>query len=410
MVRERDFVDECYADKDLSLLKKLTLVIPTYNRNYYLSRCLWYHAHFPFGQIIVADSSPEEKKVVNRETVAKVREMFGADILYLEYEPETDKYGEDIYEKWADAVMHVETEYSKISTDKEFIIPTAISNIINHLDQHLDYMTSDGISLFVQVSNDDDAWYIWTPEDKSYCDNNLLTRMNEVYLSSGNRQGRLNTLTGVRRTSFQKWIYRKLVCYSLTDIRFGDNVPQILSILQSKRRRFNEEYLVRDLTEYRNNEIVVSSESSCFRYPHVIDYCRDKIMNKKMLSLCTLLNDMLTDFDGVDDKMKENCIKLVCVSILRLFGIENYLNPVFRFLYSSKVLYYIYTHTLSVIINLVRRPRGYVSGITADSSPANNIVNISEATLIARVISLTRDNHKDDKSIFLDGGFIFLRN
>ena len=56
-----DFVDECYADKDLSLLKKLTLVIPTYNRNYYLSRCLWYHAHFPFGQIIVADSSPEEK-------------------------------------------------------------------------------------------------------------------------------------------------------------------------------------------------------------------------------------------------------------------------------------------------------------------------------------------------------------
>ena len=69
MMREMDFVDECYADKDLSLLKKLTLVIPTYNRNYYLSRCLWYHAHFPFGEIIVADSSPEEKKVVNRETV-----------------------------------------------------------------------------------------------------------------------------------------------------------------------------------------------------------------------------------------------------------------------------------------------------------------------------------------------------
>ena len=29
MAREMDFVDECYADKDLSLLKKLTLVIPT---------------------------------------------------------------------------------------------------------------------------------------------------------------------------------------------------------------------------------------------------------------------------------------------------------------------------------------------------------------------------------------------
>ena len=85
-----DFVDEFYADKDLSLLKKLTLIIPTYNRNYYLSRSLWYHAHFPFGQIIVADSSSEEKKAVNRETVDKIRERFGIGILYLEYEPEKE--------------------------------------------------------------------------------------------------------------------------------------------------------------------------------------------------------------------------------------------------------------------------------------------------------------------------------
>lgn len=100
MMREIDFVDEYYADKDPSLLKKLTLVIPTYNRSYYLSRCLWYHAHFPFGEIIVADSSPEEKKVVNRETVQRVREQFCANVRYLEYEPETEKYGGDIYRKW----------------------------------------------------------------------------------------------------------------------------------------------------------------------------------------------------------------------------------------------------------------------------------------------------------------------
>ena len=64
--RELDFIDECYIDDDLSILDKLTLIIPTYNRDYYLGRCLWYHLHFPFGQIIVADSSPEDKKVVNR--------------------------------------------------------------------------------------------------------------------------------------------------------------------------------------------------------------------------------------------------------------------------------------------------------------------------------------------------------
>ncbi|RBQ24433.1 MAG: hypothetical protein ALMCE001_12730 [Methanocorpusculum sp. MCE] len=125
-MREPDYVDECYADKDLSLLKKLTLVIPTYNRNYYLSRCLWYHAHFPFGEIIVADSSPEEKKVVNQETVAKVREMFGANVRYLAYEPETAKYGGDIYKKWRGALLLVKTQYSLFCTDREFEMPVAL--------------------------------------------------------------------------------------------------------------------------------------------------------------------------------------------------------------------------------------------------------------------------------------------
>ena len=140
--RQPDFVDECYADKDLSLLKKLTLVIPTYNRNYYLSRCLWYHAHFPFGQIIVADSSPEEKKIVNRETVEKIRSLFYANILYLEYDPETEKYGGDIYRKWGDAVMHVGTKYSQICGDKEYIIPSTLNSEMEFLDNNLEYISA----------------------------------------------------------------------------------------------------------------------------------------------------------------------------------------------------------------------------------------------------------------------------
>ena len=153
-MREPDYVDECYADKDLSLLKKLTLVIPTYNRNYYLSRCLWYHAHFPFGEIIVADSSPEEKKMVNRETIQKVREIFGANIRYLEYEPETEKYGGDIYRKWGDAVQHVKTEYSQIVTDKEYYVPTTFSQYIEYLDKCHDVGIVIGNQLLLQKTND----------------------------------------------------------------------------------------------------------------------------------------------------------------------------------------------------------------------------------------------------------------
>ena len=35
--RGLDFVDACYDDKDLSPLDKVTVIIPTHNRNYYLS-------------------------------------------------------------------------------------------------------------------------------------------------------------------------------------------------------------------------------------------------------------------------------------------------------------------------------------------------------------------------------------
>ena len=76
--------------------------------------------------------------MVNRETVAKVREMFGANVRYLEYEPETEKYGGDIYRKWGDAVQHVNTPYSSIPKDKDFLIPTVLIKEIDLLERQRD--------------------------------------------------------------------------------------------------------------------------------------------------------------------------------------------------------------------------------------------------------------------------------
>ena len=81
-----DSVYETYVDKDLSNLRRVSLVIPTYNRNYYLSRCLWYHAHFPFAEIIVADSSNDIRRAVNRKTITDIQSLFPTKITYLEYD------------------------------------------------------------------------------------------------------------------------------------------------------------------------------------------------------------------------------------------------------------------------------------------------------------------------------------
>lgn len=266
-MREPDFVDECYADKDLSLLKKLTLVIPTYNRNYYLSRCLWYHAHFPFGEIIVADSSPEEKKVVNRETVQKVREMFGANIRYLEYEPETEKYGGDIYRKWGDAVQHVETEYSEICTDKEFQIVTTLCKCIHYLESHLDYMVAGGVRYHLEFGQKQS--YTLTSSASTIVDGDGWKRLQQFISASG------FTLLSVHRSKKHKEIYLNMIYNNQDDLRFGEVYLDLLDAIFGKI--YNISYLAityRDQLTFNQTTSFSqkNQESSSFRYPVIWAY------------------------------------------------------------------------------------------------------------------------------------------
>lgn len=271
-MREPDFVDECYADKDLSLLKKLTLVIPTYNRNYYLSRCLWYHAHFPFGEIIVADSSPEEKKVVNRETVVKIREMFGANIRYLEYEPETEKYGGDIYRKWGDAVHHVKTEYSQICTDKEFLIPTTLVKSTSFLDENEEYGSAEGTYHNIVYDINTSISMDTVCKGKSslpYHDS--ACRL----LSSLISQNSSMNLFALRRTSLHNKVYNTIYKYNL-DLRFGEALTELLTLIYSKYQFFPDiPHKYRDTMNLKNSK--VGSGSSDLHYPYLNQYISDGV-------------------------------------------------------------------------------------------------------------------------------------
>ena len=340
-----DFIDEYYTDKDLSLLKKLTLVIPTYNRNYYLSRCLWYHAHFPFGEIIVADSSPEKKKVVNRVTVQKIQEHFGTNIRYLEYEPETEKFGEDIYKKWASAVWQATTEYTKICTDKEFIIPEAIHTCILFLEEHMDYNTVDGLSLLLYTSpNDSERTTLesWRPYNKSYDADNPIERCRDAFRTRNDPLKGWNILTAVRRTKFQKEIYTELMNNSLNDIRFGDFYPQLLSILCSKRKYFTDiPYLVRDLSCLQNsmgNKIL--SESSYHRYPQLPECIREGLFDEKIPHLTSSVSGILENFHIYSSDEVSSYTREIVAGFLNVLGVADYRKQ--KLLYSSKRIYSLY--------------------------------------------------------------------
>ena len=318
-----DFVDEYYADKDLSLLKKLTVVIPTYNRNYYLSRCLWYHAHFPFGQIIVADSSPEEKKVVNRETVEKVREMFGANVLYQEYEPETEKYGGDIGRKWATAINCVNTPYSVLLTDKEFAFPKTFVHCLDFLEKHPDYMSADGQFIQIQAQNDDvnSRFFYESPNDRTYNQDSYMGRFEEFLHPNDGNSGSFNCLPTIRRSEYHKYIYQSIIKYNLTDIRFGDFIPQLLTLLGGKRAHFKDlPYRCRDLTNLVSKKSVNGSESSAHRYPFISTYISD----------------------GIYDGLVENTKMCVSECLRHWFGLEN--------LNSSQIEYIVNEYTSKTIL------------------------------------------------------------
>jgi glycosyltransferase domain-containing protein len=285
-----DFVDEYYADRDLSLLKKLTVVIPTYNRNYYLSRCLWYHSHFPFGEIIVADSSPEEKKVVNRETVRKLVELRGVNIRYLEYPPETEKYGRDITRKWADAVQHVETEYSQICTDKEFLVPRTLCKCIAFLDEHGDYDLATGSRYYIRSLKSGNIGYFEESPGRSLS-LDYPEPLARLLAFSVSRPYPFNLLS-LRRSHVHKEMYNKLLRYGIDDIRFGEHGLELVSVVSSKSIYFpNEPHEARDLTQLFSSRRIKRStpESSATRYPSYNGYAQNGLYADSMDRLVSCL-------------------------------------------------------------------------------------------------------------------------
>lgn len=394
-----DFVDEYYADKDLSLLKKLTLIIPTYNRNYYLSRCLWYHAHFPFGQIIVADSSPEEKKVVNRKTVEKVIDKFGANILYLEYEDIDTKYGEHIYPKWLDAANHAKTEFTHYCADKDFVIPTTIVDDVLYLEKNGDYsLSSGGYEKITDIESTPLKaiyfsrlyTYLQSCCDDSPCNrlSNSLIPHYKVYIYSTYRTSALHVLSDLSNQ------------YSVFDVRYGELMYTVIPILYGKYRySSNNIGHIRDFIIRSNSIKGPTKESSASRYPSIFDYKRDpsleylytnfkKCMTNTICKLCDMKIDEAELFFDINIRKsifenRENNKKIVS-SLFSKMGDRSSLRKLWRStpkkirklanFFTSKLLHQ------NISTGNYSDPAGYAV-YSSDKSPEGVICNLIVTTL-----------------------------
>lgn len=283
-----DFVSDFYSGSDLSLLKKVTLVIPTYNRNFYLSRCLWYHVHFPFGEIIVADSSSNQKKVVNKEIVEKLKHTFGANIQYVEYEEKSGNGSvRELFAKWGDAIKHVTTEYDMICADKEFVIPTTLCDCISYLDNHQDYDSIDATYYFAtSLRGGKILFFDEYPNKCSVPYSDGLVR----YLFACTTSGISTNLMALRRSLSHKNIYAKLTEYGLNDFRFGEFTGELLSLIHSKHHYISKmPYNCRDIS-FVNKKRSDSTDASNPKFnQYIVDGIYEEYMNKTISCLAEAL-------------------------------------------------------------------------------------------------------------------------
>lgn len=408
-MREPDFVDECYADKDLSLLKKLTLVIPTYNRNFYLSRCLWYHAHFPFGEIIVADSSPEEKKVVNRETVAKIREKFGANIRYLEYEPETEKYGGDIYRKWGDAVQHVGTEYAQIVTDKEFIIPSSINKCIA-LIMDTEYIAISGKVMnilqydYFKKEND----YRFTDRYPDKCSEDAEDNLSRfIHALIGPPIWNSSLLLDLFPTPILKEIYSWRNRYDINDIRYGEILLAYGCHFMGKNKYVSElNFKIRDEIEiqrYRKNirkedPLKGSSESSSTRYPLINEYQYSEVGRVLTDNYNTCVEDLIRCYTNYSEKQIADFMENLFNQNFwyRCSGVT--ISRYSKIWHSSKTIFITYQMLPQGVSSLLNKIVVKFWNFSLPSIPIP-IKNDNDINIIIKLISSTKKNTNGDTAI-----------
>ncbi len=179
------------------------LIIPTFNRPYYLQRILGYYSKYGSDfNIIVADSSSSENKKLNKEIISSFKNL---KILYLTDYPGTVEF----YYKFADAVNHAQSKYCVFCADDDFIVPSSIKECINFMEKNPDYSVVQGLycSHWLRKKRNGKIEFGWVPaqyHSKSITFDSPSERL-KFHLANYN----VTTAYGVHRTDTLRFIFKE---------------------------------------------------------------------------------------------------------------------------------------------------------------------------------------------------------
>lgn len=273
---------------------KVDLIIPTYNRVKFLERILDYYKDFGKDfRIIVADSSSDQNKIINRQTIKKYSQLH---ILHLDHFPQTLPQ----HQKFIEMVKFIKSKYCVFCADDDFVIPNGIKECINFLEKNPDYSAAHGtyISFYLSKNIFGNQFFKW----RLLFSPLTINSSKSIYRVKAHLTDFVLTLWAVRRTKDVKAAYAefsKVQFNRYTLPNFGELLPDALIASFGKIKSIDTFYGARQCFSQINSTYLSLTEADNIG-KYAGDYQKFRTILKNNLSIDSrdFENDISKDIDA----------------------------------------------------------------------------------------------------------------
>lgn len=306
-------------------MAKATILIPTYNRPNYLKWLLdYYHKYGSDFDIVVADSSSEENKKLNRKIILSFPDL---NMQYI------DKYPEKTapYHNFADMINYAKEKYCVFCADDDFIIPNGIKQAVDFLEKNPDFTVAHGyyMGFLLKKEKRKEKQFYW---ETFYPKESITFSEPKDRLFKHLSEYSLTTIWGVHRTDFLKMIYGELLSSKTDSFLFGELLTSMLALIYGKMKCLDVFYSSRRISSHICN------------YPTLIDlinqgrYDAEYAKFRQCLAIHLSKNSQLNIEESkkvVDDAMSQYIKKYFPTGFKRTLSNEADRNQTFNKLYTG---------------------------------------------------------------------------
>lgn len=219
---------------DIGLRELLTIVVPTRDRAEFLERMIGYYdtQRTPW-KLVIADSSTTNSRIAEPAAWGPGRNL---DLIVRHYEPSVD-----FLEKLSDALAAVETPYTVLAADDDFLVTAGLERALRFLERHCDYAIASGVGATFS-----------TKTGGVYGAVESVGRYEQRSIEHATASARLldhlrnysTTMYSVQRTEHMKDHVRRSSGRGL-DYVFMELLPSCLSVVRGKAKKLPQLHMVR---------------------------------------------------------------------------------------------------------------------------------------------------------------------